>query len=87
MNTLQLLSKPDLKILGFWKKSNLIRKAKLKCQVSQFRRRNTNLAVVDDSIKFQAKSTPKPFERIIQVPDSVFLEVTIGVNASDADRE
>ena len=30
---------------------------------------------------------PKPFERIIQVPDSVFSDVTIGINVSDADKE
>jgi hypothetical protein len=30
---------------------------------------------------------PKPFERIIQVPDSVFSDVTIGINTSDTDKE
>ncbi len=29
---------------------------------------------------------PKPFERIVQVPDDVFAEVTIGINISSEDR-
>ena len=30
---------------------------------------------------------PKPFERIIQVPENVFSDVTIGINTTDKDKE